>query len=120
MARLSALFRPSRGLILPPDTSLLNVPGMIPADFRCGIEMLNDDQTKMEFVVLILMKHFGQVKSDAHRTMLAIHNRGGILLAITSLEEAQRVADAVSRDAAKLNFPLVCRAVSIAQPDRKM
>jgi ATP-dependent Clp protease adapter protein ClpS len=114
MARLSALFRPSRGLILPPDTSLLNVSGMIPESFRCGIEILNDDRTKMEFVVLILMKHFGQVKSEAHRTMLTIHNRGGILLATTSLEEAQRVSGAVARDAAKLNFPLVCRAVSVA------
>ena len=67
----------------------------------------------MEFVVLILMKHFGQLKPDAHRTMLVIHNQGGVLLATTSFEEAQRVADAVMRDAAKLNFPLVCRAVSL-------
>jgi ATP-dependent Clp protease adapter protein ClpS len=89
MAKLSAILRPSRGLVLPPDTSLLNMSGMIPANFRCGIEILNDDRTKMEFVVLILMKHFGQLKSDAHRAMLAVHNQGGILLATTGSSDSR-------------------------------
>jgi ATP-dependent Clp protease adapter protein ClpS len=88
---------------------------MVPGGFHYGIEILNDGRTKMEFVVLVLMKHLGQTKRDAGRTMLVIHERGGILLPLTSLEEARRVAAAVSQDAAKLNFPLTCRAVSKAE-----
>ena len=112
---LSAVFRPSRGLVLSSGTSLLSVTGMVPAGFRYGLEILNDDRTKMEFVVWVLVKHLGQTKYEATRTMLGVHKRGGILLPMASVEEARCVADAVSKNAAKLQFPLSCRAVSISE-----
>jgi ATP-dependent Clp protease adapter protein ClpS len=114
-AWLSALFRPATGLILPPGTSLIHVEGMIPLGFRCGLEILNDDKTPMLFVVSVLRSRVSLSNEDAHRTMLTIHERGGILLPIPSLEESRRIADAVTEDATKKHHPLVCRAVSVAE-----
>ncbi|MGH8263773.1 MAG: ATP-dependent Clp protease adaptor ClpS, partial [Steroidobacteraceae bacterium] len=67
----------------------------------------------MEFVVSVLRKAAGLSETDAIRTMLDIHAKGGVLLAMASMEEARRVADAVTADARANNHPLVCRAVSL-------
>lgn len=104
-----------RRLISPvfaPETSLLSTKGFAPAGFQCGIEILNDDRTPMEFVVSILQKSVGLSRIDATRTMLEIHLKGGVLLSMQSLEQSTRVADAIVTEARGNNHPLVCRAVS--------
>jgi len=87
--------------------------GFAPAGFKCGIEILNDDRTPMEFVVSVLRKAAGLSETDAIRTMLEIHVKGGVLLTMASMDEARRVADGVTAEARANNHPLICRAVSL-------
>jgi ATP-dependent Clp protease adapter protein ClpS len=98
-------------VIFPPQTSLLALPGFVPSGFECGLEILNDDRTPMEFVVSALGAHIGFDHKDAVRTMLTIHSRGGALLPMSSMEEADKAARAITAEAEKHNYPLVCRAV---------
>jgi ATP-dependent Clp protease adaptor protein ClpS len=100
--------------VFPPDTSLLSRPEFVPAGFRYGVEILNDNGTPMEFVVSVLQAHLGLTRLDAARSMLAIHWRGGVLLPLPSQAEAHRVAEAVTAEAAAQKYPLVCRAVDAA------
>ncbi len=104
---------PGQSQVFPPETSLLTIPKFVPPGFVSGIEILNDNTTPMEFVVSILRAHLGLTEKDAMRTMLAIHEQGGVLLAMPSLVEARRIAEAVSVEAAKHNHSLICRAVSV-------
>ena len=97
--------------VFPPETSLLSQPAFVPPGFRQGLEILNDNTTPMEFVVSMLQDPIGFSRADAIGTMLAIHTKGGALLAVASLQEAERVAVAVAAHAA--GHPLVCRAVSL-------
>ena len=84
-----------------------------PEGFQCGVEILNDDRTPMEFVVAVLRKHLDLDETQATRTMLDIHSKGGVIVARESLEESKRIADAVSAEAHVGSYPLVCRAVSV-------
>jgi ATP-dependent Clp protease adapter protein ClpS len=101
-------------VIFLPQTSLLARPGFVPSGFKCGLEILNDDRTPMEFVVSVLGDHIGFDRKDAIRTMLTIHSQGGALLAMSSMEEATKAAQAITADAAERNYLLVCRAVDAA------
>jgi ATP-dependent Clp protease adaptor protein ClpS len=92
----------------------LALPGFVPSGFKCGLEILNDDRTPMEFVVSALGAHIGFDRKDAVRTMLTIHSRGGALLPMSSMEEASKAAQAITAQAAEHNYPLVCRAVDTA------
>jgi ATP-dependent Clp protease adapter protein ClpS len=98
--------------VFPPDTSLLQMKGFTPAGFLCGIEVMNDNLTPMAFVVSVLQTCVGLNESDATRTMLEIHTKGGALLPMPSIEESKRVGELVTAEARSKNHPLVCRAVS--------
>jgi ATP-dependent Clp protease adapter protein ClpS len=104
---------PTPSHIFPPETSLLNTEGFLPVGFHCGIEILNDDRTHMEFVVSVLQSAVGLSRVEAVRTMLEIHNKGGILLPMQSSEQSRRVAELIVTGAREKNHPLVCRAVSL-------
>ena len=99
--------------VFPPETSLLTTPGFLPDGFRCGIEILNDDRTPMEFVVSILQSGAGLSTLEAMKTMLEIHQKGGALLPMQSIEQSRRVAELIGTEARDKNHPLVCRAVSL-------
>lgn len=96
-----------------PGTSLLRMGGFAPPGFRHGVEILNDDRTPMAFVVDVLEKNLGLEKTEAVRMMLAIHDKGGVIVARESLEESQRIAEEVMAAARLGGHPLVCRAVSV-------
>ncbi len=100
-------------MVLPPDASLLALDGFVPQGFADGIEILNDITTPMDFVVEVLQKYVGMDKASSVRTMLAIHYRGGVLLAFDSREIANRVAASITIDAQQRNHELICRAVSV-------
>jgi ATP-dependent Clp protease adaptor protein ClpS len=104
---------PPAARVFPAETSLLQLEGFAPAGFRHGVEILNDDRTTMDFVVSVLKKNVGLDEPAAIRTMLEIHRSGGVILARESLEEAKRLADAVTEEARLGNHPLTCRAVSV-------
>jgi ATP-dependent Clp protease adapter protein ClpS len=105
--------------MLPPDTSLVTLPDFVPPGFTHGIEILNDEATPMQFVVSILCAEVGLGLEDSTRTMVAIHTRGGALLSTPSPAEAERLAGRVAAEAARLGYPLVCRAVCIDSSSRR-
>jgi ATP-dependent Clp protease adapter protein ClpS len=113
MVRVFDLDDPPVSPILSPDASLTDLPQFIPPGFTQGIEILNDNTTPMEFVVVALSTHLGLSRADSTHTMLAIHRRGGVLIPTPSLDEAQRIASLISTDAAKNKHALICRPVSI-------
>jgi ATP-dependent Clp protease adapter protein ClpS len=99
--------------VFPPGTSLLRMKGFVPVGFQNGVEMMNDNLTPMAFVVSVLQKCLGFSETNAIRTMLEIHQKGGALLPMQSFEESQRVAELVTTEAGRNNHPLICRAVRL-------
>jgi ATP-dependent Clp protease adapter protein ClpS len=112
--RVLCVTRPQNPVVLPPETSLLELGGFAPPGFSHGLEILNDQRTPMQFVVDLLNTHMGLSHHDSIRIMLDIHNRGGALLPTVSATEARRIAAAITADAAREKHPLACRAVSNA------
>jgi ATP-dependent Clp protease adapter protein ClpS len=90
----------------------MSLPDFVPPELTHGVEILNDDVTPMKFVVSVLTTHLGSSYKDSVRTMLEIHSRGGALLAMPTMAAAKKTAEVVTAEAAKQNYPLVCRAVS--------
>jgi ATP-dependent Clp protease adapter protein ClpS len=115
MASRGETFKPLSSTAFTPETSLVGVEGFLPPGFECGIEILNDDQTPMQFVVSMLRDSMGMTEEEAIRVMLDIHQKGGVLLATPTPEEATRIADSITSEARGRNHPLVCRAVNAAQ-----
>jgi ATP-dependent Clp protease adapter protein ClpS len=102
---------PLEAVLLPPETSLLTLPKLVPAGFEQGVEILNDNTTPMDFVVAELGTHFGLSQQESMRIMLNIHTRGGTLLSMPSMEAAEKAAAGITAAARKQNHSLVCRAV---------
>ena len=102
-------------VVLPPSTSLLELAEFVPEHFAHGVEILNDTETSMEFVVSVLREHAGMTRNNAFLTAVDIHSKGGTILRQDSLAQAQRLADLIMRSATEAKFPLVCRAVSAQQ-----
>ncbi len=115
LAKVENFFRPEPGVVLPEGASLLEMPDFVTSDFRQGVEILNDNFTPMEFVVSALHTHAGLRKPDAVKTMLEIHERGGALLSMESMERAATVAQAITADAANHGHSFVCRAVGVTR-----
>jgi ATP-dependent Clp protease adapter protein ClpS len=99
--------------VFPPETALLKTEGFIPGGFQFGLEILNDNRTPMVFVVSVLQDIVGLSKLEAIKTMLKIHEKGGILLPMKSIDQSKRVAELVVTEARGKNHPLVCRAVRL-------
>jgi ATP-dependent Clp protease adapter protein ClpS len=99
--------------VFPVDTRLLEIAIFRPDGFIQGIEILNDRSTPMEFVVSSLMTHLSLPKEKAIATMLSIHNTGGVLIALPTKQEANRVADSISADASASGHRFICRYASV-------
>ena len=110
---LAQAISPPQSPIFPAETALLRLQGFTPPGFQCGIEILNDQSTPMEFVVSVLQGSVALDRNDAMRTMLEIHKKGGVLLPMKSIEDSKRIAESVSAQARSNNHPLICRAVTI-------
>ena len=98
-------------VVLPPETSLLSIPELVPPNFHCGVEVLNDNSTPMDLVVEILQDQLKLTYSEAITAMLDIHRRGGRLFPTASLADARRLAEAFSVASNARGHSLVCRAV---------
>jgi len=101
--------------VFDPATRLLDIEGFAPEGFRHGIEILNDDTTPMEFVVDMLERHAGLDAQAAAQAMLAIHQRGGLLLSLPDRAAADAVAAAILRETRAQGRQLACRAVSASE-----
>lgn len=98
--------------IFPREVSLLDVSQFVPDGFICGIEVLNDDKTPMQFVVKVLTGYLGMNQSQATKAMLYIHNHGGMIFKTESFERATEIATSISAEASSQGYPFICRAVS--------
>lgn len=102
-------------VVLPPGTSLVELAEFVPEHFAYGVEILNDTETSMEFVVAALREHSGMTRNKALLTAVDIHRKGGAIVKQDSLEQAQRLSDLILHSAREAKFPLICRAVSAQQ-----
>jgi ATP-dependent Clp protease adapter protein ClpS len=106
---------PDKAPVFPPDTRLLTIKELIPLGFLAGVEILNDKTTPMEFVVTTLMRHLDLDRESSLSLMLAIHNKGGALVPLPSIQRAEAVAAAIVADAAASGHSLICRPVDAQQ-----
>lgn len=68
----------------------------------------NDDYTTMEFVIYVLIKHFGKTEEEAHAIMLKVHNEGIGVCGVYTYEVAETKVAKVSREAEENGHPLLC------------
>ena len=75
---------------------------------RCGVMLLNDDVTPMEFVVQVLQDVFDMERDDAIKRMLQIHHNGvGQCGTYPQAEASRKVADVLAL-AREHQHPLQC------------
>jgi ATP-dependent Clp protease adaptor protein ClpS len=72
-----------------------------------NVWLLNDDQTSMEFVVLVLMQIFHRSFIDAKDIMMNIHNNDRGIAGTYSHEVATQKRDETIAIARKNGYPLV-------------
>ncbi len=70
--------------------------------------MLNDDYTPMEFVVLVLERHFGKSAEDATQIMLHVHQKGVGICGVFTFEIAETKVNQTMELARKNQHPLQC------------
>ncbi|MBB4637666.1 ATP-dependent Clp protease adaptor ClpS [Longimicrobium terrae] len=66
----------------------------------------NDDYTTMEYVVDVLMRHFGRSEPEALRIMLQVHHKGAGVAGVFTRDEAETRAAEVMDEARGRGFPL--------------
>ena len=74
----------------------------------CDVVLLNDDQTPMEFVVVVLERFFGMTRLEAQSQMLHIHHEGRAICGTYPCEEAEKKVADVLAFAGKHKHPLQC------------
>jgi ATP-dependent Clp protease adaptor protein ClpS len=75
---------------------------------RCDVLLLNDNDSPMEFVVMVLERFFGMSHAEAVAHMFRIHNEGKAICGTYSREEADKKVADVLAFAAKHKHPLEC------------
>jgi ATP-dependent Clp protease adapter protein ClpS len=85
-------------------------------DSTCGIEILNDDFTPMEFVVHVLSEYLGMPRPAATRMMLEVHHKGSAILPQASMAEATQSTVSANAFARRNYFPLFLRVVARPTP----
>jgi ATP-dependent Clp protease adapter protein ClpS len=106
---------PAQATVFSPQTRLLSIPALVPPGFTQGIEILNDQTTSMEFVVTSLIRHLELDRQEAIEKMLDIHNKGGLLVQLSTVERAEQVAAVITSEAKEQGYSLICRTVDTRQ-----
>jgi ATP-dependent Clp protease adaptor protein ClpS len=75
---------------------------------RCDVLLLDDNDTPMEFVVMVLERFFGMSHDEAVARMFRINNEGKAICGTYSREEADKKVADVLAFAAKHKHPLQC------------
>ena len=75
-------------------------------DGSAKVLLLNDDQTTMEFVVLVLESIFGKTRDT--KLVLAIHRDGSGECGVYTPELASKIAERVAELARRNGYPLRC------------
>lgn len=66
----------------------------------------NDDYTTMEFVVMVLMKHFRKSVAEATQVMLQVHHKGSGIAGVYTRDEAESKVSIVTEEAEQNGMPL--------------
>jgi ATP-dependent Clp protease adaptor protein ClpS len=74
----------------------------------CDVLLLNDNDTPMDFVVIVLEDFFGMRHDEAVTQMLVIHNGGSAICGTYRRDEAEKKVADVLAFAAKHKHPLQC------------
>lgn len=67
----------------------------------------NDDETTMDFVVMLLMKVFAKQQGEAIQLMLKVHNEGRAVVGVYSYDIARSKAEKATKMARDAGFPLL-------------
>ncbi len=70
--------------------------------------LLNDDYTPMEFVIIVLQRHFQMSREKAVRIMLNVHQKGQGVCGVYTCEIAESKVRQVLEFAAANDHPLQC------------
>jgi ATP-dependent Clp protease adapter protein ClpS/Zn-dependent protease len=106
---------PAASRVFPEGTRLLDIKDLVPKNFAVGVEILNDNATPMQLVVAMLVAHLGMKQEEAIALMIAIHSKGGALISLPTIEKAEQIAKAISEDARRHGYNLICSAVDAQQ-----
>jgi len=77
-----------------------------PEPARYAVVLHNDDYTTMEFVIEVLMRHFGKSEDAAVQIMMSVHKQGRGVAGTYSHEIAETKAALVMESAHDRGFPL--------------
>jgi ATP-dependent Clp protease adaptor protein ClpS len=83
----------------------------VPFEQAYCIELLNDDFTPMEFVVLVVMTYFEMDKESAIQLMLEVHTNGFAKIGHSSREIMESFAVHLNAEARRREYPLFVRSV---------
>lgn len=115
-ARIRDWYRRSTAPLTVPPGQSFPVVGLLKAsEFRYGVEIVDDSQTPMSFVLQSLQEDAGLTHGEAAVAVAACHSRGGVLIPMETMEFAERIAGQILQAAQRNSLPLQCRAVSGAQ-----
>ncbi len=70
------------------------------------VTIFNDDETTMDFVVMILVTIFFKPKSEALALMLMVHHSGQAIVGIFTYDVARSKVEKATRLAREAGFPL--------------
>jgi ATP-dependent Clp protease adaptor protein ClpS len=76
------------------------------------IEIYNDDQTTMDFVIKILLGYFSLDKKRAVKIMLKIHKEGSARVGWFSTSVSDQIIAGVLKEAEKRGYPLRLKVVN--------
>lgn len=71
------------------------------------VVMINDDYTPMDFVIAILIIHFGHSKEKAFQTMMEVHEKGKGVAGVYPKDIAETKAVIVMEVARRAEHPLL-------------
>ena len=77
---------------------------------RWQVLLHNDDYTTMDFVIEILMRHFGKSDSEATHVMLQVHVRGHGVAGVFTRDVAETKVALVTAEARAEGMPLLVTA----------
>jgi ATP-dependent Clp protease adaptor protein ClpS len=80
----------------------------MPTRPRCDVLLLNDDETTMEFVILVPERFFGMSNLEAITHMLRIHEEGKAICGTYWCDEARKKVADVLAFAGERKHPLRC------------
>lgn len=102
---------------IPPGLRFHCLPLPQGRPFEHGVELLNDDKTPVLVVSRVLREELRLSPGDAAIAAALCHQKGGVIVPLASLEQAQAAVRSIAARAQRDDWPLACRAVSSAAVD---